>query len=101
MIYDFILSHNATEATKHIRCTKGEGEVDHTTVTRWLKKCRSSCLNLDDQARWGKLKIEDSEAMFEAIETNLVSSTRRVSGELGISQSVVVSHIHDLFKIFH
>ena len=37
MIYEFKLGHNTTEATKNI-CVNGEGEVYHSTVTRWFKK---------------------------------------------------------------
>ena len=38
------------------------------------------------------------EAVLQTIETNLASSTRRVSGKLSISQSSVVYQIHDLCK---
>ena len=38
MIYEFEQGHNATEATKNIRCRKGEDAIDHSTITRWLKK---------------------------------------------------------------
>ena len=36
---------------------------------------------------------------FKAKEPNPVSSTQKVSGELGISQSSVVHHLHDLEKV--
>ena len=49
------------------------------------------CKKLDNQARSGRLKSVDSVA-------NMVSSTLRVSGELSISKSSVVSHFHDLGK---
>ena len=43
------------------------------------------------QSRSGQVGIKlDSEAMLRAIEANLLSSTRRVSGEHGISQTSVV-----------
>ena len=51
--------------------------------------------NFDDQARLRRLKTEDSEAVFQAIETNSVSSTRGVSDELGISQFRVVCHLYN------
>ena len=34
MLYEFELGHNATEAAKNIRYTKGGGSVDHNAVTR-------------------------------------------------------------------
>ena len=33
MPYEFELVHNTVEATKNICCAKGEGAVDHRTVT--------------------------------------------------------------------
>ena len=40
----------------------------------------------------------DSEGMLQAFEANPASSTQRISGELNISQSIVVHHLHDLCK---
>ena len=67
---------------------KGKNVVDQ----RWFKKFYSGCKNLDDQASSGKPKTMDSKAMLQ------LSSTQRVSGELSISQSSIVSHLHDLDK---
>ena len=44
-------------------------------------------MNLNNQTRSGRPKTLGSEAMLQTIEANPVSSTQRVSGELGISQS--------------
>ena len=52
------LDHNAVEASEKISYSKSKSAMDHTV---------------------------DSEAVLQAIASNLVSSTRRVSGELGIS----------------
>ena len=95
--YQFELGHNTTQPTKNIYCMKGEGAVDHSTVTRWFKKFCSSCKN-DDQEKAGRPKTIDSKAMLQAIEANLLSSTGRVSGKLSISQSSVVYHFHNLNK---
>ena len=48
MLYEFELSHDISEETKNICCAKGKGSIDLSAVTRWLKKFRSSCKNLDD-----------------------------------------------------
>ena len=37
--------------------------------------------------------------VLQVMKANLASSTQRVSGELGISLSSVVCHLHDLGKI--
>ena len=43
----------------------------------------------------------DAEAVLQVIQTNLVSSIWRVSGELSIFQSSVVCHFHKLSKSIH
>ena len=64
MLYDFELSHNSTEATENIFCTKGAGGAfDHGTVIRCFNKFCSGCKNLDDQARSDRPKMVDSEAL--------------------------------------
>ena len=60
-------------------------ETTHSTVTRYFKKFCTCCKNLNDQERSGRSKTVDSEAMFQAIETNLISSTQRQSEKLGIT----------------
>ena len=47
----------------------------------------------------GKLKSMDSKAMVKAIEGNLESSSLRVLGKLGISQSI--HHLHKFGKSIH
>ena len=90
------MNRNAMEDTKNICCAKGEVAVDHSTVTRWFKKFRLSCKNLNYRTRSGGLKSVDSEAELQIIEVNPTSSTRRKSGELGIAQIGVVRPIPDL-----
>ena len=46
----------------------------------------------------GQPKSVDSEAMFQSKEANPTSNTQRLSGEIGILQSNVVSYLHDLGK---
>ena len=38
MLYKFQMGHNTAEATKNICCTKDEDAVDHSTITRGIKK---------------------------------------------------------------
>ena len=54
MLCEFDQGHNAMEATKNICCTKSEGAVNHSTVSRWFKKFCKGCKNLDDKARSGR-----------------------------------------------
>ena len=48
MIYEFELGNKTTETTKSICCMKGKGVIDHGIVTRWFKKFRSGCKNLEN-----------------------------------------------------
>ena len=43
------------ETILNICCVKGEGAVDHSTVTKWLKKFHTGCKKFDNQARSGML----------------------------------------------
>ena len=87
------------EATKNICRTKDEGRgVDPSTVTRNFKKFYTSCKDFKDQAKSDRLKTMDSEAVFQAIEANLVNSTQRVSDELSISQSSMICYLNKLGK---
>ena len=97
MLYEFKLDHNALEATRK-NCVKSEDAVDHGTVTRWVKKFCSSRKNLNEQARSDRPKTIESDAVFHAIQANLVSSTRRVSGVFGISKSNMVHHPNNIGK---
>ena len=84
MLYECELSQNVVEVTKNICCKKSESTVDYSTVTKWFKKFCSHCKNLNNQAKLGEPKTVDFEAVLQAIEANLVSSTQRVWGKLGI-----------------
>ena len=70
MFYEFELDHNPAEATKNICYAKGEGIIDHSTAIR--KKFCLGCKNLNE-ARSGRNKSIDFEAMLQAIEANLVT----------------------------
>ena len=59
------------EATQNIFYMKGVGTAYNCSVTRWLKKIRSGCRSLDDQARSGRPQSVDSDAVLQAIEVNL------------------------------
>ena len=87
MFFKFKLNHHASESAKNICGTKVKGAVDLSTVTKWFKKFFFGYKNFKDQVMSGRLKTINLEAVFKAIEANLASTTKRVSGEHGISQS--------------
>ena len=65
MYYKFKQGYNPTEASKNI-CVKGEGTVNHITVTRGLKKCWTRVAR-NDQVKSGRPKTMDSETPLQAI----------------------------------
>ena len=95
ILYLFDLDHNTIEAIKNIYCVKNEGTFNHITETRLFKKFNLSCKNLNNLARSGRTKTMPK---FQGIEANLARSTRRVSGEVSISQFSVVHHLHNIGK---
>ena len=68
------------------------------TVTRWSQKFCLGGTNLNNQARSGKPETMNSEAVLQVIQTNLASSTLRVSVESNFSLSSVGSRFHDFDK---
>ena len=84
MLYVFELGYKSAEATRNIFCGESEGTVDHSKVTRLFKNFLSGCKNHDNHVKPGRSKT--------------VISTLRVSGKLGISQSSVIHHLHNLSK---
>ena len=64
----------------------------------FVNKFLSSCKNLEDQTKLCKSKSLSSKVVFQTIEVNLVSSTRRVSGEIGILHFIVFRHLYDHCK---
>ena len=96
MLNESELNHSTMEASKNILRAKEEGAVDHSAVTRWLKKFCLGRKNIDDHARSSGPKTMDSKDILQAIEANVVSTIERVRGKLNISQSSMFHHLHNL-----
>ena len=75
---------------RYFCCAKSEGVTDRNTIARWLKKFHSDCKEFStiQKKRSGR-----SKTVFQAIEANLSSSIRKLSGWVGISQFCVVRHL--------
>ena len=91
MFYEFELGHDTEEATKNIFV----GKVKVQCSKQMFQKFCLGCENFDDQARSDRPKTMYSMTVLQPIDKNPVCSTRRVSGELGLSLCKVV---HDLIK---
>ena len=86
MLYDFELGYNVTEVMKNI-CVKGEGTIDHSTITRGFKKFCSACKDLKTKTKLSRPKTMFSEAFLQAVKSNPANSAHRV-----------LSVVHDLCK---
>ena len=72
--------------------------VDHSTVTRSLKKFRLDYMNLDNQAGLGRPKTMDFEVKHKPWRQMQQVALERISGELVISLSNVVHYLNEIGK---
>ena len=98
MLSEFERGYSALKTIKSISYAKVESRIDQSRVNKLLNKFRSTFKILDDQERPSRPKTVDFEALFKAKKKNRKGSTPRISDDLGISQSSVVRHLHDLSK---
>lgn len=91
---------SAVTAAKEICSVEGENSVTERTAQFWFQRFRSGDLSLQDKPRTGRPISTDIESLHQAIEAGPSKSTRDLSGELNISQSSVVRHLHKLGKSY-
>ena len=65
--------------------------TDWSETRKMLKNIRLGFKNLNERLTTGRSKTENSENVLQVIEANPVSSTLRVSGDLGICLLLIVS----------
>ena len=82
IFYEFELDNNTGEVTKNSCWAKGEVAFDHSNQ---VKEFRFDCKNRGDQVISGLPKIINFKVILQAMEENLLSSIRRVSGGIRIS----------------
>jgi histone-lysine N-methyltransferase SETMAR len=89
----------ARAAAKEICDVEGQGTVSVRTAQRWFKRFEEGRTDLGDSARSGRPLEVDSDALRAAVEVNPGTSTRRLSDDLGVSQSTAVRHLHRIGKV--
>ena len=85
MVYE--LGHYTMEAIKKNLCAKGE------SITRWLKKFRTDCKNLDDE-RLGNLKNVNFKAGLHVIEAHPASYIQILTIQSGFSTKTTGYLLH-------
>ncbi len=91
--------YTAGAAAKKICEVEGDNVVSTRTARNWFKRFKDGRSSLADAARSGRPMEVDSEALREAVEANPDVSTRRLSNDLGVSQTSVVTHLHRIGKV--
>ena len=89
MIYKFELSHNTMEATKNIYVKYKR----FSWLQCWNQKVQEILLGLQAMIRQSKVGLK-----LWILKLYSKSYIQKVSGELGISQSTVVHHLHNFSK---
>ena len=89
LLYEFQLGHNATEAARNINNAKGDGTVPIRTAQNWFLNFRSGNLSTDDQARSGRPREVDRDAVIEAITDHPSKTTRMLADDFDCSQSQI------------
>jgi len=90
---------SAAAAAREICQVEGQGTVSPRTARKWFKRFNEGRTSIEDDARSGRPKAVDSDALRQAVEANPGTSTRRLSDDLGISQSSAVRHLHRIGKV--
>lgn len=78
---------------------KGEGKVEIHAAQIWFRRFKDVDTSLEDKPRYRCPFVIDSEALREAVEDDSSTITRRLSSELGASQSTVVRHLLHIFEL--
>ena len=78
---------------------KGKDVVSNRVAQIWFKRFTNGDMDLVDKSRSGRPMTMDSEAIRESIEANPSNSTRRLSTEFDIPQTLDVWHLHALGKV--
>uniref|UniRef100_A0A914EQ80 Mos1 transposase HTH domain-containing protein n=1 Tax=Acrobeloides nanus TaxID=290746 RepID=A0A914EQ80_9BILA len=74
--YEFELGQSEKEALDNINRAKGHGNVDRTTVWRWLSKFRNNQMEITDKKRAGRPREVDRVAVVNAVEAHPSVTTR-------------------------
>lgn len=90
---------NAKIAAQKICQIEGIDSISVRSAQVWFRKFNSGDTSLESKQREGRPLTLNPEVLREAIEANPTTSTRRLSAELGASNTTISRHLHKLGKI--
>ena len=73
--------------------------LSERTAHHCFRKFENSQTNLRRQDGSGRLSVIDNSSLKEVIECNQNKSTRDISYDLECSQSTIIRHLHEVWKV--
>ena len=98
LLHEFRLGHKATEATRNICITMGEGALSYDTAKRWFARFKKGNFKLNDVPHPRRPPKINLEVLKILIEEEPRSTVRYLTEQLGCSHTAVEKHLHDLGK---
>ena len=89
-------SLTATVAAREICDTEGKDTLTEDTARWWFRRFKQGDTSLEDQSRSGRQSVANNDEFRSLVEQQPCTSTRRLSEELGYSQTTIVRHLHNL-----
>jgi histone-lysine N-methyltransferase SETMAR len=86
----------AAAATREICNVEGTDVLKENTAQWWFRRFNQGDTSLEDQERSGRPSVVNKEEFRALVEQQPSTSTRRLSEELGHSQSTIVRHLHNM-----
>lgn len=83
-------------ACKEICDVEGEGVVAQRTAAKWFKRFNDGDLDLNDKPRSGRPSLLGDDEVSTALEDEPSSSSRDLAVELGVHQTTVLRHLHQM-----
>ena len=96
LLYEYMLGHSASAATRNICRAFGPGSIGKTTATDRFNRFRNGNFSLQDEARPGRPTTIDLDELRSLLETDPTLTTTAVATTLGCNQSTVHYHLRKL-----
>ena len=89
LLHEFRLGHKATEATRNICITMGEGALSYDTAKRWFARFKKENFKLNDVSHPRRPPKINLEVLKRLIEQEPRSTVRYLTEQLGCSHTAV------------
>lgn len=97
-LHEFRLGHLASEATRNICHTMGQGIATLRSVQRWFQRFKHGDFDIEDSTIPGRPITFDNDEILQLIEADPRLTTRCLAERLGSHHSTIAQHLHALGK---